>query len=70
MNNVLLFNKLSILPENLQAEVADFVDFLLSKSVKSNTPLDLTPKFGSGKGIFKMKADFDEPLEDFKEYMN
>jgi len=26
--------------------------------------------FGSGKGMFgKMSDDFDEPLEDFKEYM-
>ena len=27
------------------------------------------PKFGSGKGLFWMSPDFDEPLEDFKEYM-
>jgi prevent-host-death family protein len=26
-------------------------------------------RFGSGKGIFRMSSDFDEPLEDFKEYM-
>lgn len=27
------------------------------------------PKFGSAKGLIKMSNDFDEPLEDFKEYM-
>jgi len=27
------------------------------------------PKFGSAKGQIKMSDDFDEPLEDFKEYM-
>jgi prevent-host-death family protein len=27
------------------------------------------PRFGSGKGVFQMAPDFDEPLEDFKEYM-
>jgi prevent-host-death family protein len=27
------------------------------------------PRFGSGKGVFRMAPDFDEPLEDFKEYM-
>ena len=26
-------------------------------------------RFGSGKGVFRMAPDFDEPLEDFKEYM-
>ena len=27
------------------------------------------PVFGCAKGQFKMAADFDEPLEDFKDYM-
>jgi antitoxin (DNA-binding transcriptional repressor) of toxin-antitoxin stability system len=27
------------------------------------------PKFGSAKGLIKMSDDFDEPLEDFKDYM-
>lgn len=27
------------------------------------------PKFGSAKGKIKMSADFDAPLEDFKDYM-
>lgn len=27
------------------------------------------PGFGGGRGLFKMAPDFDEPLEDFKEYM-
>ena len=26
-------------------------------------------QFGSAKGLIKMSADFNEPLEDFKEYM-
>lgn len=28
------------------------------------------PKFGSAKGKIKIAPDFDEPLEDFKEYMS
>ncbi len=33
-------------------------------------PLDKPyPKFGSAKGLIEMSDDFDEPLEDFKEYM-
>ena len=27
------------------------------------------PKFGSAKGLITMSDDFDEPLEDFNEYM-
>ncbi|MCX7096782.1 MAG: DUF2281 domain-containing protein [Methylococcales bacterium] len=27
------------------------------------------PKFGSAKGLIKMSADFDEPLDDFADYM-
>jgi prevent-host-death family protein len=27
------------------------------------------PQFGSAKGLFTISEDFDEPLEDFKEYM-
>ncbi len=27
------------------------------------------PKFGSAKGLIAMSDDFDEPLDDFKEYM-
>ncbi len=70
MNNALLLNKLSVLPKNLQAEVADFIDFLLAKSNKPKLTSTTIPKFGSAKGVFKMKANFEEPLEDFKEYMN
>ena len=27
------------------------------------------PKFGSAKGLIKMSDDFDDPLEDFEDYM-
>lgn len=70
MENVILFNKLAALPENLKSEVSDFIDFLLSKAVKDNGNVSI-PKatVGSAKGMFKMNTDFYEPLEDFKEYM-
>jgi antitoxin (DNA-binding transcriptional repressor) of toxin-antitoxin stability system len=32
-------------------------------------PTKTYPKFGSAKGLIAMSDDFDEPLEDFKEYM-
>lgn len=54
----------------MKAEVADFIEFLEQKAKKgqkkANKPV---PKFGSAKGMFVMQHDFDEPLEDFKDYM-
>jgi hypothetical protein len=71
MENIVLYSKLATLPENLKSEVSDFIDLLLSKAVKdSKTTFSPKPVFGSLKGMFKMHADFDEPLEDFKDYMN
>ena len=69
MDNLLLYNKLASLPDNLKKQVADFIDFLKSKD-KKGTPKSNKPKFGSGKGMLVMMPDFDEPLDDFKEYMH
>ncbi|MBN8789330.1 MAG: DUF2281 domain-containing protein, partial [Terrimonas sp.] len=68
VDNILLYNKLASLPDNLKSEVEDFIDFLKSKAKGSDKTQK--PRFGSGKGMFKMAADFDEPLDDFKEYMS
>lgn len=67
MNSLSIYTKLETLPTDLKKEVSDFIDFLLQKSsLKKNK---VVPKFGSAKGKIKMSADFDEPLEDFKDYM-
>ena len=68
MDNILLYNKLASLPENLRSEVEDFIDFLKTKA--KNNKNKKKPEFGSGKGMFLMKPDFDQPLDDFKEYMS
>lgn len=65
MDNILLYSKLSHLPDHLKLEVSDFIDFLMSKNKK---PTKNKPKFGSAKGMFKMKKSFDDPIEDFKDY--
>lgn len=67
MENIILYRKLSSLPDHLKSEVEDFIDFLATRTSKNQKKAK--PKFGSGKGTFVMKPDFDEPLEDFKEYM-
>lgn len=66
MDNITLYSRLATLPDDLKAEVSDFVDFLATKRRKSQGKKK--PKFGSGKGMFVIKPDFDEPLDDFKEY--
>ena len=65
MDNTLLYNKLSQLQDDLKFEVANFIDFLISKNKKSSKN---KPMFGSAKGMFSMKNDFDNPIDDFKDY--
>ena len=69
MDSLLLYNKLNNLPDPMKAEVADFIEFLENKAKKQAKAATIKPKFGSAKGMFVMHEDFDEPLEDFKEYM-
>ena len=66
MERIQLYNKISTLPSELKSEVLDFIEFLLSKRIKDRAKKH--PKFGSAKGKIDMSPDFDEPLEDFKDY--
>ncbi|MGZ5244045.1 MAG: type II toxin-antitoxin system VapB family antitoxin [Bacteroidia bacterium] len=68
MTDIQLYTKLSELPLNLKAEVADFIDFLIQKSKKQKGNENMRVA-GKAKGLIKMKANFDEPLDDFKEYL-
>lgn len=65
----MLYTKLNNLPDSMKAQVADFIEFLENKAEKQAQVPKVKPKFGSAKGMFVMHQDFDEPLEDFKEYM-
>jgi hypothetical protein len=67
MTNVQLYTQISLLPDELQKEVSDFVEFLDQK-VKSGKNIK-ERQFGYAKGFFKMSPDFDAPLDDFKDYM-
>ena len=67
MTDLKLYTELSALPSNLKKEVQDFIEFL---KLKSKTQKSVKQRqFGSAKGFFVMHENFDEPLEDFKEYM-
>jgi hypothetical protein len=66
-----LLNTLEKLPEPLQQEILHYAEFLAEKYSKT-VPQTTTPNrqgFGSWQGQIIMAEDFDEPLEDLKEYM-
>jgi len=67
MSDIQLYIKLRYLTPDLKSEVYDFIDFLINK--KRIAKPKKKPQFGCARGRFKMTADFDEPLDDFKEYM-
>jgi len=67
MTNTSLYTRISILPKSVQDEVSDYVEFLIQKQKPKKEKVH--PKAGCMKGIFKMRTDFNEPLEDFNEFM-
>lgn len=59
-----------ILEPEAKKLLADLADLNLIKLQKTNGSDKKTREFGSMKGlIVQIADDFDEPLEDFKEYM-
>lgn len=58
------------LPPDKQVEVIDFIGYLKSKVQQSAPQKASRGSYGSLKGTFQMAEDFDEPLEDFAEYMS
>ena len=67
MTDIQLYTKLSGLPLSLKAEVSDFIDFLKEKNFKK--PGKMKNRVPSkAKGLIKMKSNFDDPIEGFKEY--
>ncbi len=78
-NGQLILNKYISLPEKLQEEVEDFIDFLVFKQQRQEKfPQEGIARkqrkkkksnFGSARGLIVIKSDFDQPIEDFREYM-
>lgn len=67
MTNVQLYSQISSLPSDLKKEVSDFVAFLKHKSKTAKKIKER--QFGYSKDFFKLSDNFDEPLDDFKDYM-
>jgi hypothetical protein len=67
----IIFQEIQSLPEPLQKQVLDFVQFLkqyrLGKESKASVRKNRVP--GSAKGKIHIPPDFKAPLDDFKEYM-
>lgn len=66
----LIISKIESLPDYYQQEVLDFSEFLLFK-VKQKACFENHSRggFGSRKGDYIMSENFDDPIEDFKEYI-
>ncbi|WP_316735912.1 DUF2281 domain-containing protein [Pedobacter aquatilis] len=72
-----IIDKLESLPKNMVNEVEDFIDFLKAKHAKHSTKVSQEnnlveePKglYGAAKGLFIIPKDFNEPLEDLKDYL-
>lgn len=77
MKSPTILEKYEALPESLQTEVEHYIEFLLQTYAQTkSTPQDEnkeTPDkshgYGSLAGQIIMSDDFDEPLEDLKDYM-
>ncbi len=67
MSNTTLLEKYETLPDVLKFEASLFIDFLLFKSEKIYEQKQRVPGFLKGK--ISITEDFDEPLEEFKDYM-
>ena len=69
MTTFSLYKKLEQLTPDLKIEVQNFIEFLLDKN-KSNKEVQAKKrKFGSLKGKIHLSKDFDDLVDDFKEYM-
>lgn len=68
-----LLEKLEALPESLQTEVLHYIEFLSERYGENPSESESQKKKRGGLGVLKgkiwMSDDFDEPLEDMKEYM-
>ncbi|RYZ47211.1 MAG: DUF2281 domain-containing protein [Chitinophagaceae bacterium] len=67
MTDLRLYSELSALPPDLKKEVQDFIAFLKTKSREQHP--NKQREFGAARGFFTLDESFDEPLDDFKDYM-
>jgi hypothetical protein len=74
MASLSLYTKLETLPSALKEEAKNFIEYLVDKTKKNKKESDPNQKlnnrvFGCLKGKIQLSDDFDEPLDEFKDYM-
>jgi Protein of unknown function (DUF2281) len=70
MSDRTLHAKIDLLQSvELKKDLTLYIEFLLQKQFGNINPVKKIPKFGYAKGTFNLSLDFNEPLDDFKEYM-
>ncbi len=69
MGQLQILEKIKMIPIAYQQEVEDFIDFIIEKKSNMKLLTNQGRKLGLLKGKMKMSPDFDEPLDDFKDYM-
>jgi hypothetical protein len=61
-----IYEKTQTLPQPAQQALLQIVELL---AAQPSSARNAAPKAGSAKGLIEIGPDFDEPLEDFKPYM-
>ena len=62
-----IINDIELLPDHTLQEISVIIkEFILLNRISEAKP---RPIFGSGKGLMYIANDFDEPLEELREYM-
>jgi hypothetical protein len=66
MSWIEIIEKVKKLPPSAKKELENYLEQKLSQFQANTTK---QPVFGSAKGMFIIKPGFNDPLDDFKEYM-
>lgn len=70
MTEQLILQQIQLLPETLKQELLDYAEFLARKAgAIAGPPVANRRMMGSALGKYTMTEDFNEPLDDFKDYM-
>ena len=69
-----LIDEIKQIPAEKLSEIYDLIHYfrlgLAQEKPKTESEMaQKVPQFGFAKGMIEMSADFDEPLEEFKDYM-
>ncbi len=68
INDQKILEDLKKMPAPLKAELLHYMEYLLNHHAHTKQH-NKKPQFGSAKGFYKTRDDFDAPLEDFQDYM-